>query len=98
VLDQLADEDHRQKIVTLMQATLIGALLKDLAAGLEAQGRPCGAEPVRRRALALVEASAGPEHQDVTACLDRLADTLHAQGRAGEAEALRKAPGDVHRE
>src|SRR5205085_2393141 len=46
------------------------------------------AELVQCRALAICEASLGPEHPDVAASLNNLADVLQAQGRDGEAEPL----------
>ncbi len=59
-----------------------------LALLLQAKARYAEAEPLFRRALAIDEASAGPDHPDVAIDLNNLGLLLHATNRLGEAEPL----------
>ena len=55
---------------------------------LQATNRLGEAEPLIRRALAIDEASYGPDHPDVASDLNNLAQLLQATNRLGEAEPL----------
>ena len=65
-----------------------GEDLNNLAELLRATNRLGEAEPLYRRALAIFEASYGPDHPDVARGLNNLAAFLHATNRLGEAEPL----------
>ena len=54
------------------------------------QGRYSEAIPLAQRALAIREKTLGPDHLDVAASLDNLANVYQAQGRYAEAEPLHK--------
>jgi hypothetical protein len=62
--------------------------LNNLAALLQATNRLGEAEPLMRRALAIDEASFGPEHPNVATDLNNLALLLQDTNRLGEAEPL----------
>ncbi|HEY0553890.1 MAG TPA: tetratricopeptide repeat protein, partial [Thermoanaerobaculia bacterium] len=62
--------------------------MAQLSSLLQAKGLYEEAEPWIRRALALNEASYGPEHSEVSACLNNLAQLLQATNRLAEAEPL----------
>ena len=53
-----------------------------------ATNRLAEAEPLMRRALAIDEASYGPEHPDVARDLNNLAQLLQSRNRLAEAESL----------
>ncbi|MCE9642261.1 MAG: tetratricopeptide repeat protein [Betaproteobacteria bacterium] len=80
--------------------------LHDLARLYMDQGRLTQAEPILRRALAILEKTQGPDHPDVGAALNNLAGLRKAQGRLAEAESLylrdlaitEKALGPDHRD
>ena len=55
---------------------------------LRATNRLAEAEPLYRRALAIDEASFGPDHPDVATDLNNLAQLLQATNRLAEAEPL----------
>ena len=55
---------------------------------MQATNRLGEAEPLMRRALAIDEASYGPDHPDVAIDLNNLAQLLQATNRLGEAEPL----------
>ena len=55
---------------------------------LQATNRLGEAEPLMRRALAIDEASFGPDHPNVAIGLNNLAQLLQATNRLGEAEPL----------
>ena len=55
---------------------------------MQATNRLGEAEPLMRRALAIDEASYGPDHPDVAIDLNNLAPLLQATNRLGEAEPL----------
>ncbi|MFI5457438.1 MAG: tetratricopeptide repeat protein [Isosphaerales bacterium] len=59
-----------------------------MAALLQATNRLAEAEPLHRRALAIKEASYGPDHPDVATALNNLALLLKATNRLAEAESL----------
>jgi tetratricopeptide (TPR) repeat protein len=63
-------------------------LFNQLAVLLQAKARYGEAEPLFRRALAIIEASTGPDHPNVAVCLNNLASLLQATNRLGEAEPL----------
>ena len=63
-------------------------LLNNLAGLLQDTNRLGEAEPLMRRALAMDEASYGPEHPNVATDLNNLAQLLQATNRLGEAEPL----------
>jgi hypothetical protein len=62
------------------------ANLNFLAALLQATGRLSEAEPLKRRALGIPEASSGPDHPSVVRDRENLAELLAATIRTGEAE------------
>ncbi len=66
----------------------MGQSLNNLAELYRAQGRYAEAEPLYRRALAIVEKALGPEHPHVAANLNNLAGLYQAQGHYAEAEPL----------
>ena len=55
---------------------------------MQATNRLGEAEPLMRRALAIDEASYGPDHPNVAIDLNNLASLLQATNRLGEAEPL----------
>ena len=55
---------------------------------LKATNRLAEAEPLMRRALAIDEASFGPDHPDVARDFNNLAQLLQATNRLAEAESL----------
>ena len=55
---------------------------------MQATNRLGEAEPLMRRALAIDEASYGPDHPNVAIDLNNLAPLLQATNRLGEAEPL----------
>jgi tetratricopeptide (TPR) repeat protein len=63
-------------------------IFNHLAVLLQAKARYAEAEPLSRRALAIVEASLGPTHPTVATSLNNLASLLYETNRAGEAERL----------
>ena len=63
-------------------------LFNELGLLFDAKARWAEAEPLYRRALAIAEASVGPDHPDVASCLNNLAALLYAMNRLGEAEPL----------
>ena len=63
-------------------------LLNQIGLMLQAQARFEAAEPLYRRALAIVEKSYGPDHPNVAIRLNNLAGLLHATNRHAEAEPL----------
>ncbi|MFM9103894.1 MAG: tetratricopeptide repeat protein, partial [Cyanobium sp.] len=64
------------------------AALNNLALLLQATNRLVEAEPMKRRALAIVEASYGTDHPNVATALNNLAQLLQATNRLAEAEPL----------
>ncbi|MBL8482730.1 MAG: tetratricopeptide repeat protein, partial [Rhodocyclaceae bacterium] len=62
--------------------------LNNLAQLLQALSRLAEAEPLMRRALAIDEASYGPEHPDVAIDLNNLAQLLQDLSHLAEAEPL----------
>ena len=62
--------------------------LNNLARLLQDTNRLAEAEPLMRRALAISEASLGPDHPDVATGLNNLARLLKATNRLAEAEPL----------
>ena len=66
----------------------VASALNNLAGVLEAMNRLDEAEPLFRRALAILEKSYGPDHPQVAFCLNNLAELLRATGRPSEAEPL----------
>ena len=65
---------------------LLAQGLDELAAVYFVQGRYAEAEPLFKRALAIVEKVKGPEHPDVALALANLATVYEAQGRYADAE------------
>ena len=65
-----------------------GSYLNNLALLLTATNRRGEAEPLFRRALAIVEALFAPDHPAVATGLNKLATLLKATNRLGEAELL----------
>src|SRR5271157_1671209 len=63
-------------------------VLNATARSLDAKGDYAGAEPLLRRALAMVEKALGPDHPYVAACLNNLAELLRAKGDYAGAEPL----------
>jgi tetratricopeptide (TPR) repeat protein len=60
----------------------------DKALSLESKGDLAGAEPLFRSALALAEATLGPNHQDTAGSLNNLAGLLESKGDYAAAEPL----------
>ena len=65
--------------------------LNNLALLYMAQGRYAEAEPLYKRALAILQKALGPEHPANATSLNNLALLYHAQGRYSEAEPLYQA-------
>jgi hypothetical protein len=65
-----------------------GRLMNQLGLLFQAKALYARAEPLKRRALAISEASLGKDHPIVAAALNNLAALLHATNRLGEAEPL----------
>jgi tetratricopeptide (TPR) repeat protein len=66
----------------------VAIALNNLASLLKATNRLAEAEPLMRRALAIDEASYGPDHPNVARDLNNLAQLLQATNRLTEAEPL----------
>ena len=66
----------------------MAAALHNLGCLLHDTNRLVEAEPLMRRALAINEASYGPDHPDVAAALHKLGRLLHDTNRLVEAEPL----------
>jgi tetratricopeptide (TPR) repeat protein len=85
---------HATVIVAAADAAAItdptGRLMNQLGLLLHAKGLFSEAEPLMRRALAIYEASFGPEHPEVAVDLNNLAQLLKATNRLDEAEPLMK--------
>ncbi len=62
--------------------------LNNLAGLYYAQGRYAEAEPLLKRALAIVEKALGPEHPKVAKALENYATLLRDTGRSTEADTL----------
>jgi len=69
-------------------APTVAASLNNLAGLLQATNRLSEAEPLYRRALAILEKSYGPDHPVVATNLNNLALLLRATNRLSEAESL----------
>lgn len=67
-----------------------GRLLTQAARLLVVQANYRAAEPLCRRALAIAEASYGPDHREVAGALSHLASLLQATNRLTEAEPLKR--------
>ena len=65
-----------------------GRLLNQAAYYLDDRAQYAEAEPLYRRALAILEQALGPEHPDTANSLNNLAGLYQNQGRYGEAEPL----------
>jgi tetratricopeptide (TPR) repeat protein len=63
-------------------------LMNQLGLLLKSKARRIEAEPLHRRALAISEASCGPDHRDVARDLNDLAELLRITNRLNEAEPL----------
>src|SRR5215813_1902604 len=61
-----------------------------LAYVYQAEGRYAEAGPLYRRDLAITEKALGPDHPEVGATLNNLAELYHGRGRYGDAEPLYK--------
>jgi tetratricopeptide (TPR) repeat protein len=64
--------------------------MANLAALYDNQGRYAEAEPLFKRALAVLEKALGPNHPEVAAVRHNLAALYKDQGRYADAEALNK--------
>ena len=62
--------------------------LNNLAALYKAQSHYAEAEPLHKRALAIMEKALGPEHPDVATSLENYAALLRQTARADEAERM----------
>jgi tetratricopeptide (TPR) repeat protein len=93
ILDLLAP--HAGAVVAFADKAGITAhnsrLMNQLALLFEAKALYREAEPLMRRALALVEESIGPEHPDVAIHMNNLAVLLRATNRLVEAEGLMRS-------
>ena len=69
---------------------IVGQSLNNLATLYEKQGRHADSEPLFKRALAIYEKAAGPEHPAVATLLNNLGQVDKVQGRYAEAEPLIK--------
>ena len=72
----------------LGQSSKVVMLLIAAASVLKAHARFASAEPLMRRALAIIERSYGPDHLHTAVCLSNLAILLQATNRRAEAEPL----------
>ena len=63
----------------------MAASFNNLASLYQDLGNYTEAEPLYRRALAIMEKAVGPEHPNVAASLENYAVLLHETGRADEA-------------
>ena len=70
------------------EAAIAGRVLVYLAMLLQYKARYAEAEPLFRRALAILESSLGPDDSDVASALNNLAELLRATNRFSEAEPL----------
>jgi tetratricopeptide (TPR) repeat protein len=70
--------------------------MNSLAALYRRQGRFAEAEPLFRRALAIYEKAAGPEHPAVATLLSNLGQVLKVEGRYDEAEPLIRRSLAIH--
>jgi tetratricopeptide (TPR) repeat protein len=90
ILDPLAL--HAQAVAERGDAVAIaeptGRLYRRIGLLLKAKARYAQAEPLMRRALAIFEASNGPDHPYVARALNNLAELLCVTNRLGEAEPL----------
>jgi tetratricopeptide (TPR) repeat protein len=68
----------------------VATSLNNLAALYRAQGKYDQAEPLYKRALAILEKALGPEHPDVATVLGNYAALLEKTNRQAEAEKLRQ--------
>lgn len=68
----------------------VAGSLNNLAELYRVQGRYADAEPLYRRALAIVEKVLGPEHPLVAIALDNLGSLYKGQGRLSDAEPLHR--------
>ena len=68
----------------------LATTLNNLAVLYDEQGRYAEAEPLYKRALAIMEQVLGPEHPDVALNLNNLASLYRFQGKYAEAEPLYK--------
>ena len=71
-----------------MNATTVGILVNQYAVFLYARANHTQAEPLMRRALAIDEASFGPDHPNVARDLNNLAQLLQDTNRLSDAEPL----------
>ncbi len=62
--------------------------LNNLAALYKAQSHYAEAEPLHKRALAIMEKALGPEHPDVASSLENYAALLRETARVDEAEGM----------
>ena len=89
-LDPLAP--HAQNVTHYGDAAGIveptASLMNQIGMLFDARSLPAQAEPLYRRALAIDEASYGPEHPDVARDLNNLAELLRATNRLADAEPL----------
>ncbi len=83
---------HAEAVSRYAEAAVIAGptarLMSQLGLFWNARGRFRSAEPLMRRALAIVERSYGPDHPDVAIRLNNLAQLLQATDRLDEAEPL----------
>ena len=90
---------HAARIVHLADemgvADPTGQLMGQLAVYLETRGLYAETEPLKRRALALGQASLGSEHPEVATRLNNLAQLLQATNRLSEAEPLMRRALDI---
>ncbi len=66
----------------------VATSLNNLAVLYDAQGRYAEAEPLYKRALAILEKALGPEHPYVAQGLENYAVLLRGTGRSAEADRL----------
>ncbi len=89
---QYAQAKYRDAITTFRRAVAVrpedAVLLSWLGISLDEMAEWDEAEPLMRRALAIDEASLGPEHPSVAIRLNNLAQLLKATNRLAEAEPL----------
>src|SRR5690242_11746456 len=76
--------------------THVGRQLNNLATLYEKQDSHGESEPLFRRALAIFEKVAGPEHPSVATVLSNLGQVLKVEGRYDEAEPLIKRSLAIH--
>lgn len=81
--------EHAEKEFT-SHPYVIAISLNNLGLFYRVQGKYASAEPLYKRAVAILEEVYGPEHDKVAVAIHRLAELYQAQGKSAEADALHR--------